>query len=205
MPRYEILYGEYESDDGTVYRARDNDVVELDESTADFLGDQVGRVESPDTADGDSGDSGDSAPVGEPASDAATGNAEYEADDADGREPVSEAERGPIDVADIESVDDNPEPEPADLAVSDTPEADLEAAHAGMDDFTVLEGIGPSYNDRLHETGYLTFADLSAAEPDDLAEIDGISDEIAHQVIEAVRDGDVDWSPENANVEETGG
>jgi predicted flap endonuclease-1-like 5' DNA nuclease len=75
------------------------------------------------------------------------------------RKPQAEPRWEPESVAE-------PEPKP-------TPEQPSEpapkAATASPDDLTVIKGIGPAMQDRLQALNVRTFADLAAADPDDLA------------------------------------
>lgn len=44
------------------------------------------------------------------------------------------------------------------------------------DDFTALEGVGPSRAGDLHDDGYDTYDDLREASPEDIAETDGVTE-----------------------------
>jgi predicted flap endonuclease-1-like 5' DNA nuclease/cytoskeletal protein CcmA (bactofilin family) len=53
----------------------------------------------------------------------------------------------------------------------ETRSAEVAAAAPAVDDFTKINGIGPVFDQRLKEAGILTFADLAARTPAEIAEI----------------------------------
>jgi NADH-quinone oxidoreductase subunit E len=204
MPRYRLQYGTYtDSETGEHYDANSRrDEVELDEATAAFLGDQVVRIARPkgrrahagsedvaESADGVAAavaDASDAAlEVGESVAEAVGGASDAAADEqpaGGGQESEPAADEGGEAEAEAEA-----EPEEESESERETPTADDEAAAAGSDDFRVLDGIGPKRNQALHESGYLTFADLSSAVPSELSSaIDGVSEELASGIIDAV-------------------
>jgi predicted flap endonuclease-1-like 5' DNA nuclease len=97
----------------------------------------------------------------------------FEVDDEKG-EALLEAHdylaRAPKDAA---VTDDSDEDDPRETAAeSDDPPAD-------EDDLTELDGVGPARADELREAGYESYADLRAASADELAAIDGVSEDAA--------------------------
>ena len=61
---------------------------------------------------------------------------------------------------------------------------DSDSDEAGGDDPSALEGVGEAKADTLREAGYETTADLADASAEELAAIDGISDDLAASVHE---------------------
>lgn len=73
-----------------------------------------------------------------------------------------------------------------------------------MSDVTDIDGIGPSRAETLAENGYETVGDVADADPDELVEIDGVSEERALEfVVEAgnLREDDGDESDESEGDE----
>jgi len=160
MPEYRLRYGTYtDAKTGEVYRAgTNNDVIDIPVATATWLGKQVEAVgPAPDVNNEEV-----SVESGGVVAEAAGDTAETLEEAADETEPPSEA------------------------AKTAEEAANREAAKAGVDDFTRLHRIGPALNDELHEAGYRTYADVSAADAAEMVEIDGISEEMAENLIDAV-------------------
>lgn len=61
--------------------------------------------------------------------------------------------------------------ETGEIAMRSGPTVELEPPPTAADDLTILEGIGPRVSQLLHENGFLTFAQLAAADAGRLREI----------------------------------
>ena len=65
------------------------------------------------------------------------------------------------------------------LVTDMSPDERLQAAAAGGESVDAVEGIGPTYADRLEDAGIGSTADLAAADPETVAEVTGASEEQA--------------------------
>jgi len=69
-------------------------------------------------------------------------------------------------------------------------------------DFEEFDGIGPTTNERLHDNGYETYADLADADSDTLSDIQGITEDRALSAIAQAENAMAD-SPDDSEASES--
>lgn len=77
----------------------------------------------------------------------------------------------------LETMDTQVSPQLAPPATEDT------RVDSILDDLTLIEGVGDSLQEKLHEAKYMTYEDVMNASPDKLSEIHGISEDSAKGLI----------------------
>ncbi|MFO7837021.1 MAG: helix-hairpin-helix domain-containing protein [Candidatus Thorarchaeota archaeon] len=94
-------------------------------------------------------------------------------------------------LGELDALDEISKEEPAAVEESTDYEAQLEAELEAMDEEEIqvsdIPGIGPTIEDRLANAGYTTVSALSEADPLVLAEVEGISENKAEQIVDEAR------------------
>lgn len=77
------------------------------------------------------------------------------------------------------------------VAVSREPEPPAfknptDLASAGVSELESINGIGPTYADRLRAAGYASATDLAGADPDEIADVAGVSSSRARSWLDQI-------------------
>ncbi len=91
----------------------------------------------------------------------------------DKAEPTAQAAAAPAPSAPapVPATEPTPDPAPA-PAPAPEPAAMEDARDGGADDLKKLKGVGPGLEQKLHDAGVTTFAQIAAWGPEDIAEMD---------------------------------